>query len=84
MSAKAISEATGKDIINRNLAPLTSAVKCRFASINENTKWEDLLLDNPWLKSEVLILILFFIAIIKYVIIYKLRNNLNIYNVFRV
>jgi len=58
MSAKAISEATGKDIINRNLAPLTSAVKCRFASINETTKWDDLLLDNPWLKSEVLLLIL--------------------------
>lgn len=57
MSAKAISEATGKDIINRNLAPLTSAVKCRFASINENTKWDDLVLDNPWLKSEVFILI---------------------------
>jgi ATP citrate (pro-S)-lyase len=64
MSAKAISEATGKDIINRNLAPLTSAVKCRFASINENTKWEDLVLDNPWLKTEVLILnILFLINI---------------------
>lgn len=58
MSAKAISEATGKDIINRNLAPLTSAVKCRFASINETTKWEDLLLDNSWLKSEVLTLYL--------------------------
>lgn len=55
MSAKAISEATGKDIINRNLAPLTSAVKCRFASVNENTKWEDLLLENQWLKSEVVI-----------------------------
>lgn len=55
MSAKAISEATGKDIINRNLAPLTSAVKCRFASINETTKWDDLLLDNPWLKSESLV-----------------------------
>lgn len=64
MSAKAISEATGKDIINRNLAPLTSAVKCRFASVNENTKWEDLVLDNPWLKSEVFILkILFLINI---------------------
>jgi len=64
MSAKAISEATGKDIINRNLAPLTSAVKCRFASVNESTKWEDLVLDNPWLKAEVFILnILFLINI---------------------
>jgi len=64
MSAKAISEATGKDIINRNLAPLTSAVKCRFASVNENTKWEDLVLDNPWLKTEVFFLnILFLINI---------------------
>jgi len=58
MSAKAISEATGKDIINRNLAPLTSAVKCRFASVNESTKWEDLVLDNPWLKTEVFFLII--------------------------
>lgn len=72
MSAKAISEATGKDIINRNLAPLTSAVKCRFASVNENTKWEDLVLDNPWLKSEVLILISLFL-----VNIYK--NLINIF-----
>lgn len=55
MSAKAISEATGKDIINRNLAPLTAAAKCRFASVNESTKWEDLVLDNPWLKTEVTI-----------------------------
>lgn len=64
MSAKAISEATGKDIINRNLAPLTSAVKCRFASVNGSTKWEDLVLDNPWLKTEVFFLnILFLINI---------------------
>lgn len=68
MSAKAISEATGKDIINRNLAPLTSAVKCRFASINENTKWEDLVQDNPWLKSEVLIWFFFIFQLMKYIL----------------
>lgn len=53
MSAKAISEATGKDIINRNLSPNTAAAKCRYASINEETKWTDLVAENPWLKSEV-------------------------------
>lgn len=53
MSAKAISEATGKDIINRNLLPNTAAAKCRYASVNEETKFEDLVVENPWLKNEV-------------------------------
>lgn len=53
MSAKAISEATGKDIINRNLDPNTAAAKCRYATVNEDTKLADLVADNPWLKTEV-------------------------------
>lgn len=53
MSAKAISEATGKDIINRNLSTNTAAAKCRYASVNENTKFADLVAENPWLKTEV-------------------------------
>jgi ATP citrate (pro-S)-lyase len=55
MSAKAISEATGKDIINRNLSQDTAAVKCRFASVNETTKWADLVAANPWLQTEALV-----------------------------
>lgn len=52
MSAKAISEATGKGIINEHLKN-TAAAKCRYASVNEDTKWVDLKADNPWLETEV-------------------------------
>lgn len=55
MSAKAISEATGKDIINRNLDPSTAAAKCRFAAVKEDTKWADLVQSEPWLESSKLV-----------------------------
>lgn len=55
MSAKAIREATGKDIINRQLTSGTAYVKCRFASVNENTNIVDLVNENPWLKTEKLV-----------------------------
>lgn len=55
MSAKAIREATGKDLINRLLNKDTNAAKCRFASVNPDTKFDDLLDANPWLKSEKLV-----------------------------
>lgn len=55
MSAKAIREATGKDIINRHLSSDTAAVKCKFASVNPDTKFSDLVNDNPWLKTEKLV-----------------------------
>lgn len=55
MSAKAIREATGKDIINRLLGNDTAFVKCRFASINENTNFHDVVNEKPWLKSEKLV-----------------------------
>lgn len=54
MSAKAISEATGKGIINEHLKN-TAAAKCRYASVNEDTKWVDLKADNPWLETERLV-----------------------------
>lgn len=54
MSARAIREATGKDLINRHLAE-TAAVKCRFASVNPDTKYSDLVGDNPWLKTDKLV-----------------------------
>jgi len=53
MSAKAIREASGKDLINRNLPAGTAAVKCQFASVTEGADWTELLSNNPWLKTQV-------------------------------
>lgn len=50
MSAKAISEATGKRLLNENLAPGVFA-PCRFASVTEDTKWDTLAQENSWLKD---------------------------------
>lgn len=55
MSAKAIREATGKDLINRKLPSGTNAVKCRFVTITEQTNWIDVVNNNPWLQSEKLV-----------------------------
>lgn len=55
MSAKAIREATGKDLINRLLSNGTAAAKCRFASVDPDTKFSDLVDQNPWLKTEKLV-----------------------------
>jgi hypothetical protein len=53
MSAKAIREASGKDLINRNLPAGTAAAKCQFAAVTEGVDWTELLLNNPWLKTQV-------------------------------
>jgi hypothetical protein len=53
MSAKAIREASGKDLINRHLKYGTAAVKCQFVSVSEGTDWTELLSNNPWLKTQV-------------------------------
>lgn len=55
MSAKAIREATGKDLINRKLAVGTNAAKCRFVAIDENTNWTTIVADHPWLKTDKLV-----------------------------
>jgi len=55
MSAKAIREASGKDLINRNLPDGTAAVKCQFASVTEGADWTELLSNNPWLKTQKLV-----------------------------
>lgn len=55
MSAKAIREASGKDLINRNLSSGTAAAKCQFASVTEGTDWTELLASNPWLQTEKLV-----------------------------
>ena len=52
MSARAIWEATGKDLINRNLT-LDAANKCRFAVFDESTAWSRLIEQEPWLQTEV-------------------------------
>ena len=52
MSAKAINEATGKDLLNRVLSGQV-AIKCRFATVNKETCWDTLLQEHPWLKTEV-------------------------------
>ncbi|XP_071577046.1 ATP-citrate synthase [Temnothorax nylanderi] len=55
MAAKAIREATGKDLINRKLPVGTKAAKCRFVLITENTNWIDIVNEHPWLKTERLV-----------------------------
>lgn len=55
MSAKAIREATGKDLINRKLPSGTNAVKCRFVTITENTNWTDIVNEHPWVQTEKLV-----------------------------
>uniref|UniRef100_A0A336M202 ATP-citrate synthase n=1 Tax=Culicoides sonorensis TaxID=179676 RepID=A0A336M202_CULSO len=55
MSAKAIREASGKDLLNRLLDETSGAAKCRFASVNETTQWSQLLVDNPWLETTKLV-----------------------------
>lgn len=53
MSAKAIREASGKDILNRHLDLNADTAKCRFAAYNENTNWSNLISENPWLENTV-------------------------------
>uniref|UniRef100_U5EZ83 ATP-citrate synthase n=1 Tax=Corethrella appendiculata TaxID=1370023 RepID=U5EZ83_9DIPT len=55
MSAKAIREATGKDIINRHIESDSGAAKCRFASVDENTNWNTLADEHPWLATTPLV-----------------------------
>lgn len=54
MSAKAIREATGKDLINKHLGQ-TAAVKCRFATATRTTNFKDLVVEQPWLETQKLV-----------------------------
>ena len=58
MSAKAIREATGKDLLNRFLKG--SANTSRYAVVTEKTNFNDLISKNPWLKQEVCLLLSLF------------------------
>lgn len=55
MAAKAIREATGKDLINRKLSSGTKVAKCRFVPITGDTNWIDIANEYPWLKTEKLV-----------------------------
>jgi hypothetical protein len=51
MSAKAIYEAKGKELLNKYLT--NEAVKNRFAVVTETVNWDTLTATNPWLLTEV-------------------------------
>lgn len=57
MSAKAIREATGKELINKYLecGNETGTQKSRFASVTESTDWSQLVVENPWLETTPLV-----------------------------
>lgn len=54
MSAKAISEQTGKELLYKYICT-TSAIQNRFkyARVTPDTDWARLLQDHPWLLSQV-------------------------------
>ncbi|CAF3194974.1 unnamed protein product [Rotaria socialis] len=53
MSTKAIYEATGKKLLNKYLC--STAAECRCVSVDENTKWDELVANNIWLEKESLV-----------------------------
>lgn len=54
MSARAISEASGKRLLNEQLGDC-GAAQCRFAAFEEGDDWNKIENENPWLKSEKLV-----------------------------
>lgn len=58
MSAKAISEQTGKEFLYKHIS-ISTAVQNRFryASVTAETDWDRLTQDHPWLLTEVSCLI---------------------------
>lgn len=55
MSARAISEASGKRLLNCQLEANCGAAVCRFASVTPGTDWDKLAAENAWLNSEKLV-----------------------------
>lgn len=53
MSAKAIYEAKGKELLNKYLTD--EAAKNRFAVVTETVNWDTLTADHPWLLTEKLV-----------------------------
>lgn len=54
MSSKAIEEATGKSMLNKNLPPNVAST-CQFVRINDKTNLDSLPQENPWLLSTPLV-----------------------------
>lgn len=54
MSSKPINEATGKQMINKNLPPNIASL-CQFVTINENTNLDHLPAQHPWLLQNSLV-----------------------------
>jgi len=54
MSARAISEASGKRLLNEQLGDC-GAAQCRFAAFEEGNDWNKIESENPWLKTEKLV-----------------------------
>lgn len=55
MSARAISEASGKRLLQAQLGNNSGTGLCRFASVTDETNWDQLAVDNPWLNTEKLV-----------------------------
>lgn len=55
MSAKAIREATGKDILNRHLLIHPESTQCQFATVTQDTNWAELVEKNAWLLTSKLV-----------------------------
>ncbi len=51
MSTKAIYEATGKKLLNKYLD--STAIECRCVSIDADTNWNEIVVNNVWLQTEV-------------------------------
>jgi len=52
MSAKAIREAAGKNLLNKFLTS-GAAVKSNFVTVTADTDWTSLEQEHPWLLSQV-------------------------------
>lgn len=53
MSTKAIYEAAGKQLLNRFLGSV--AAECRCVNVDANSNWTELVGNNRWLETEVLL-----------------------------
>ncbi|OQR79781.1 ATP-citrate synthase-like [Tropilaelaps mercedesae] len=54
MSAKAISEATGKRLLSQHL-DCSVAAPCTFATVTDLSKWNNILANNAWIQSQPLV-----------------------------
>ena len=73
MSARAISEASGKRILNSSLEANCGAAVCRFAAVTPDTDWDKLAAENGWLNSEVRVVLPGLLIFIKYTSIHSVE-----------